>query len=65
MMQAELLSPAEELAIAKASVEGMYLSPAAQALYEQEGAERFAKHHPRIGRAATKVGSAKTQGDAA
>lgn len=48
LAQAELLSPAEELELAKQSKEGVYLSPAAQALYEQEGAERFAKHHRRL-----------------
>lgn len=37
---------AAELAVAKAS-EGAELSPAAQALYEAEGADRFAKTHPK------------------
>jgi len=40
-----LMTPAEELAVAKASADGCYLSPAAQALYETEGAARFAKFH--------------------
>lgn len=44
--QASLLTPEEELAIAKASPDGCELSPAAQALYEREGAARFRKHHP-------------------
>lgn len=45
--QLPLLDPAEELACAKASPEGAWLSPAAQALYEAEGAALFAKHHGR------------------
>lgn len=40
-----LMTPTEELAAAKASPEGCYLSPAAQALYEAEGAARFTKYH--------------------
>jgi putative phage-type endonuclease len=36
---------AEELAAAKQSKEGAELSPAAQAIYQQEGAQRFADHH--------------------
>lgn len=55
MLQVELLSPAEELALAKPSAEGMYLSPAAQALYEKEGAERFAICHPRLVHAAPSI----------
>ena len=46
--QASLLTPEEELAIAKASPDGCELSPAAQALYEREGAARFRKHHPTL-----------------
>lgn len=41
---------AEELAKAKQSSEGAELSPAAQALHEQEGAQRFAEHHPAAAR---------------
>jgi hypothetical protein len=50
--QLALLDPAEELAAAKADPNGRELSPAAQALYEKEGAARFAQHHPaaRFGR---------------
>lgn len=47
MIQQPLLSPAEELALAKAS-DGMELSAAAQALYEAEGAARFAQFHGNI-----------------
>lgn len=36
---------AAELATAKASPEGAELSPPAQRLHEQEGAQRFAEHH--------------------
>lgn len=43
-----LLDAAEELEAAKASPGGAWLSPAAQALYEAEGAKRFAAHHRRI-----------------
>jgi hypothetical protein len=43
--QLPLLDPAEELALAKATPGGAHLSPAAQALYEREGAARFAAHH--------------------
>lgn len=43
--QPRTLNPAEELAAAKADPEGRELSPAAQALYEQEGAARFAEIH--------------------
>jgi hypothetical protein len=43
--QLPLLDPAEELALAKATPGGTELSPAARALYEQEGAARFAAHH--------------------
>lgn len=52
VLQLSLLDPAEELAAAKASPEGAWLSPAAQALYESEGAARFAQYHPaaRFGR---------------
>lgn len=42
------LSPQQELALAKSLHDGMELSPAAQALYEAEGAARFARFHPRI-----------------
>lgn len=45
VLQLPLLDPAEELAAAKASPEGAWLSPAAQALYEAEGAARFAEFH--------------------
>lgn len=41
----------EELAAAQASTEGAELSPAAQALNEQQGAERFAKSHPTVAKA--------------
>jgi hypothetical protein len=52
VLQLPLLNPAEELAAAKASPEGAWLSPAAQALYEKDGVARFAEHHPsaRFGR---------------
>lgn len=52
VLQLPLLDPAEELAAAKANPDGAWLSPAAQALYEAEGAARFAEHHPaaRFGR---------------
>lgn len=55
VMQLSLLDPAEELAAAKADPSGRELSPAAQALYEAEGAARFAEHHPerRLDRART------------
>jgi hypothetical protein len=43
--QAELLDPAEELQAAKADPNGRELSPSAQALYEAEGAARFAARH--------------------
>jgi hypothetical protein len=43
--QLPLLDSAEELAAAKASPGGTWLSPAAQAIYEKEGASRFAKNH--------------------
>lgn len=43
--QRELLDPAEELASAKADLNGRDLSPAAQALYEAEGTARFAALH--------------------
>lgn len=42
-----------ELAAAQASTDGAELSPAAQALNEEQGAERFAAHHPRLAAAAT------------
>lgn len=41
----------EELAAAQASTEGAELSPGAQALNEQQGAERFAKSHPTVAKA--------------
>lgn len=44
-------SPAEELAAAQASDEGTELSPAAQALNEEQGATRFAKAHPAVSKA--------------
>lgn len=52
VLQLPLLDPAEELAAAKATPAGAWLSPAAQALYEAEGAARFAAYHPaaRFGR---------------
>jgi hypothetical protein len=40
-------TPAEELAYAKTCEGGMELSPAAQALYEKEGAARFREVHGR------------------
>jgi hypothetical protein len=45
VLQLPLLDPAEELAAAKADPEGRELSPAAQALYEAEGAARFTAMH--------------------
>lgn len=45
--QMPLFGAAEELAAAKASPEGAWLSLEAQALYEKEGAQRFANHHRR------------------
>jgi hypothetical protein len=39
---------AAELAYAKTCVEGMELSPEAQALYEREGADRFRKFHGKL-----------------
>jgi len=47
--QADLFQfdPEAELAFAKTLPNGMELSPAAQALYEKEGAERFRKFHSR------------------
>lgn len=44
--QLALEDGAQELAAAKASPEGASLSPEAQALYEAEGAARYAEHHP-------------------
>ena len=43
--QPRYATPAEELAAAKADPNGRELSPAAQALYEAEGARRFAEIH--------------------
>jgi predicted phage-related endonuclease len=43
--QAERERATEELAAAKQSPDGAELSPAAQSLYAQEGATRFAEHH--------------------
>ena len=43
--QQHLLCPAEELALAKQLPNGCALSPAAQALYEEEGRQRFAMFH--------------------
>jgi hypothetical protein len=40
--------PATELAAAKQTEEGAELSPAAQALYEAEGAANFATRHPKL-----------------
>lgn len=54
-----LLDPAEELRLAKATPGGAWLSPAAQALYEAEGAERFAQHHSRI---AASIGKSQSNG---
>lgn len=45
VLQLPLLDPADELAAAKADPNGRELSPAAQALYEAEGAARFAEFH--------------------
>lgn len=45
---AEFIAPEVELAAANASPEGMELSPAAQAMNEQQGAERFATAHPQL-----------------
>lgn len=42
------VSPAAELAAAQANPDGAYLSPTAQALNEQQGAERFQAAHPDI-----------------
>lgn len=46
ILQLPLIDPAEELAAAKASPDGAWLSPAARELYESEGADRFAQYHP-------------------
>ena len=46
--QLSLLDAAEELAAAKASPDGAWLSPEAQALHEAEGAARFAKYHTSV-----------------
>ncbi|MEH6435807.1 YqaJ viral recombinase family protein [Massilia sp. DD77] len=48
-----------ELAAAKASQEGADLSPAAQALLEQEGATRFAATHPAGAAAVTPIAAAR------
>jgi hypothetical protein len=48
MEQLELITPAMELKAAKESPDGAWLSPAAQALYEEEGRARFAARHRRI-----------------
>ena len=45
-----IVTPAEELAAAQASPEGAELSPAAQALNEEQGAQRFARAHPVVAR---------------
>lgn len=47
-MQYDMITPEMELEAAKSNPGGQQLSPAAQALYEREGAERFARHHPRL-----------------
>jgi len=57
--QTELLGAAEELALAKASPEGADLSPAAQALLEQEGAARFAATHPAAATIVTPIDAAR------
>jgi exodeoxyribonuclease (lambda-induced) len=57
--QADLLSPDEELALAKALPEGAELSPAAQALLEQEGAARFASTHPAAAAIVTPIDAAR------
>lgn len=44
-VQATLISPTEELALARALPDGAELSPGAQALHEQEGVTNFAAHH--------------------
>lgn len=49
----EPLDPAAELDIAKQSEEGAELSPAAQALYEAEGAKNFSARHPQLAAVAT------------
>lgn len=46
--QASIIAPAEELALAQVMPGGVELSPAAQALNEQQGADRFATAHPSI-----------------
>lgn len=48
IVDADFVEPAAELAAAKQSEEGAELSPAAQVLYEAEGAENFAAHHPKL-----------------
>jgi predicted phage-related endonuclease len=50
---------AAELAAAKAIPEGNDLSPAAQALLEQEGAARFAATHPAAAAAVTPIAAAR------
>lgn len=53
---------AAELAAAKASQAGAELSPAAQKLHEQEGAQRFSEHHrlPAAAAATIKLGEINT-----
>lgn len=46
--QAPLMSPEEEIAFVLTLPDGAYLSPAAQTLYEQQGAARFAAHHRKL-----------------
>lgn len=58
-VQAELLNPAEELALAKAQPDGAELSPAAQALLEQEGAARFVATHPAAAAIVTPIETAR------
>ena len=50
--QLSLISPADELESAKRNPHGQHLPPAAQAIYEREGAERFRRHHPAIAKRA-------------
>src|SRR5690606_11150809 len=52
-----------ELKKAQASPEGADLSPAAQELNEQQGAQRFAEHHPTVSPPAPKAGARIKLGD--
>jgi hypothetical protein len=58
LTQGELLCPHEELALAKQAPNGVYLSAAAQALYEAEGRARFLSAHRR---AAAALGKEQSQ----